>query len=157
VLHRNVLPNNILIRKSDKSVKLGDSMLAKALDHSGTEAITRRGEVVGELYYLSPEQVSGTPLIDGRADLYGLGATLYAVLTGRPPFQGSPAEVVGKIMTERPEPPTKTHLAIPPVLESIVLRLLAKSPDDRYPHAAALLKDLRRLGQQYNLPLTNYD
>ncbi len=146
ILHRSVLPNNILIR-SDKTVKLGDSMLAKALDHIGQEAITRRGEMVGELHYLSPEQVSGSPQIDARADLYGLGATLYAILTGRPPFQGGPKEVVGKILSERPEPPTKTHLSVPSALESIVLRLLAKRPEDRYPNATQLLKDLRRVGR----------
>ncbi|MDZ4688366.1 MAG: FHA domain-containing serine/threonine-protein kinase [Planctomycetaceae bacterium] len=146
ILHRSVLPNNILIRAGDKAVKLGDSMLAKALDDIGAPNITQRGEIVGDLYYLAPEQVSGGPQLDQRSDLYGLGATIYAVLTGRPPFLGGPTDVVGQILSAPPEPPSKYHLAIPPAFEGIVLRLLAKRPDDRYANAAQLLKDLHRVG-----------
>jgi serine/threonine protein kinase len=147
ILHRSVLPNNILIRAADQTVKLGDSTLAKALDDSGVQQLTQRGEVVGDLRYLSPEQLSGASVIDARADLYGLGATLYAVLTGRPPFVGSPTEVVAQALAAPPEPPSKHHLAIPPTVEGIVLRLLAKRPDDRYESATQLLRELQRVGR----------
>uniref|UniRef100_A0A7C2PGY9 FHA domain-containing protein n=1 Tax=Schlesneria paludicola TaxID=360056 RepID=A0A7C2PGY9_9PLAN len=147
ILHRGVLPNNILIRSADGLVKLGNSTLAKALDDIGAPQLTQRGEIVGDLFYLAPEQLSDAAHIDPRADLYGLGATLYAVLTGRPPFLGSPADVVGQILSAPPEPPTKFHLSIPPAFEGVVLRLLAKRPDDRYPHATQLLAELRRIGR----------
>ncbi len=66
----------ILVRKADRCVKLGDLMLAKALDNSGNERITRSGEVIGDLRYLSPEQLSGEQPLDARADIYSLGAAL---------------------------------------------------------------------------------
>jgi serine/threonine protein kinase len=145
ILHRSVLPNNILISAADRTVKLGDSTLAKALDDSGVQPLTQRGEVVGDLHYLAPEQLSGAPVIDARADLYGLGATLYAVLTGRPPFVGSPSEVVAQALAAAPEPPTRYHLAIPPAFAGLVLRLLGKRPEDRCESAAQVLRELQRL------------
>lgn len=145
IVHRNVTPANILLRKADGLVKLGDSMLAKALDLHGQPTITQPGEMVGEINYLAPEQITGTSAIDERADLYGLGATLYAVLTGRPPFLGGQSDVIGKILTEPPVSPTKIHLAIPAAFEGLVLRLLAKLPADRYENAASVLTELRRI------------
>ncbi len=146
VIHRNIRPSNILVREGDWCIKLGDLMLARAIDELGAR-ITRPGEVIGDVRYLAPEQVSGETHIDGRADIYSLGATLYAVLTGRPPFEGSTADVIGRINSQPPEPPTRYHLAIPPAFEGIVLRMLAKRPEDRFASATALLKDLRRVGR----------
>ncbi len=154
ILHRNVGPSNVLVRAADGCVKLGDLMLAKALDDSSTggERVTRPGEIVGNLHYLAPEQVSGETHLDGRADIYGLGATLYAILTGQPPFEGgAAAEVIGNILSKKPEPPTKYHLAIPPAFEGVVLRMLAKRPDDRFATAADLVKDLTRVGRYQGL------
>jgi serine/threonine protein kinase len=148
ILHRNIGPSNILVRKPDRCVKLGDLMLAKALDDSGNERITRSGEVVGDLRYLSPEQLSGEQPLDPRADIYSLGATLYAILTGRPPFEGgTAAEVIRRIVTGSPEPPTKVHLAVPSQLEGLVLRMLAKSPEDRPESARALRQELERVAR----------
>ena len=143
IIHRNIGPGNILVRSSDRTVKLGDLMLAKALDESGTERITRPGEVVGDLRYLSPEQLSGEQPVDERADIYSLGATLYAVLTGRPPFEGgTAAEVIRRIMSGTPEPPTKFHLAIPSQLEGLVLRMLSPRLDERPENATRLRAEL---------------
>ncbi len=147
VLHRNLRPNNILIRAADQCVKLGDSMLAKSLDQLNQAVLTQRGEVVGDMFYLSPEQVIGTVAVDQRTDLYCLGATLYALLTGRPPFLGGPADLINKILNVAPEPPTKTHLTIPASFEGVVLRLLAKHPDGRYANATLVVKDLERAGR----------
>lgn len=147
VLHRNLRPNNILIRAADQCVKLGDSMLAKSLDQLGQAVLTQRGEVVGDMYYLSPEQVVGSVAVDQRTDLYSLGATLYALLTGRPPFLGGPADLINKILNVAPDPPTKTHLTIPASFEGVVLRLLAKHPDGRYSNATLVVKDLDRAGR----------
>ena len=97
ILHRNVTPTNILLDAPTKVVKLGDLMLAKALE-GGTQ-ITRPGELVGDIVYMSPERTRGIPEeIDARSDLYGLGATVYALLAGRPPFEGGTlAEKVTRI------------------------------------------------------------
>jgi serine/threonine-protein kinase len=148
IVHRNIGPTNILIRGKDRCVKLGDLMLAKALDESGNERITCSGEVVGDLRYLSPEQLSGEQPIDARADIYSLGATLYAVLTGKPPFEGgTAAEIIRRVVTGAPEPPTRFHLAIPSQFEGIVLRMLAVRPEDRPESATRLRAELDRVGK----------
>jgi serine/threonine protein kinase len=148
IVHRNISPSNILVRSEDRCVKLGDLMLAKALDETGGERITCSGEVVGDLRYLSLEQLSGEQPIDARADIYGLGATLYAILTGRPPFEGgTAAEVIRRVFTGAPEPPTKFHLAIPSQFEGLVLRMLSTRPEDRPESATRLRRDLDRVGR----------
>ncbi len=89
IIHRNVTPANILFRTEDKTAKLGDLMLAKALEGNLAQQITRPGELVGDVAYMAPERTRGAGAPDGPADLYGLGATVYAQITGRPPFSGS--------------------------------------------------------------------
>ena len=148
IIHRNVTPQNILLRKSDKVALLGDLMLAKALEGTLARHVTKPGELLGDVAYMSPEQTRGATDIDGRADLYGLGATVYAVLTGRPPFTGDAmADVVAKIRNSEPEKPKKYQLSIPDMFQGAVLKLLAKRPQDRYQTAAELLKDLERVGK----------
>jgi serine/threonine-protein kinase len=154
IIHRNVTPRNVLIRSSDRLAKLGDLVLAKAMEGTRHEQITRPGELVGALEYTSPEQTTAARPPDTRSDLYSLGATLYALLTGRPPLEGrSPAETILKIQTEEPVKPTQYHLAIPPLLEDVVLRLLAKRPEDRPQTAATLLKSLDNVARYQGLRL----
>jgi serine/threonine protein kinase len=147
ILHRNVTPTNILLDAPTKVVKLGDLMLAKALE-GGTQ-ITRPGELVGDVVYMSPERTRGIPEeIDARSDLYGLGATVYALLAGRPPFEGtSLAEKVTRIRQTAPEKPTKYQMSIPSQFEGVVLKLLAKRPEDRYQTAKEMLAELTRVGK----------
>lgn len=152
IVHRNITPSNILVQKSDGVAKLGDLQLAKAIEEFDSAAVTRAGEILGDLPYLSPEQTLGERL-SHRSDLYGLGATLYALLAGRPPCEGlTTAETVIKIQAQRPEPPTKYHLSIPAIFEGVVMRLLAKHPDDRFPDATKLLKELERV-EKYTRPV----
>ncbi len=151
ILHRSLHPNNIFVRQEDRCVKLGDSLLAKSLDQLGQLALTARGDVVGDIYYLPPEQLSPRGTVDHRADIYSLGATLYALLSGRPPFLGGPAEVVRQILTAAPQPPKQLHLAIPVAFEGIVLRMLEKTPEARFPHAAGVLQELQRIGKYEGL------
>jgi len=151
IVHRNIGPSNILVRSADRCVKLGDLMLAKALDQTYDEKITRSGEVVGDLRYLSPEQLSGEQPIDARADIYSLGATLYAVLTGRAPFEGgTAAEIIRRVMTGAPEAPTRFHLAIPSQMEGLVLKMLSMRPEDRPESATRLRAELDRVGRFCN-------
>ena len=148
IVHRNVTPKNILLETPTKLVKLGDLIKAKALEGVLAQQITRPGELVGDVTYMSPERTRGATSLDPRSDLYGLGATTYALLTGRPPLEGATlVEKIAKIRNEAPVKPTKYHMAIPSGFEGIVLKLLAKRPEDRYPSAAELLKELDRVGR----------
>ena len=150
IIHRNIMPTNILLRR-DNVAKLGDLMFAKALEGTAVEQVTRPGQLVGELAYMSPERTRGTTEVDCRSDIYGLGATVYALLTGHPPFSDSsmPA-LINKIRSEAPAEPTKYQLSIPGMFQGVVLKALAKRPEDRYQTATELLKDLDRVGKYNN-------
>jgi serine/threonine protein kinase len=148
IIHRNVTPTNILLEATSKTAKLGDLMLSKALEGSLAQQITRPGEILGDVAYLSPERTRGTEELDARSDLYGLGATAYALLTGRPPFGGTTlVEKVSRIRQTMPEKPSKFQMSIPSQLEGVVLKLLAKRPEDRHQSATELLKELTRIGK----------
>jgi len=148
IIHRSIAPANILVRGEDKLAKLGDLMLAKALEGSLAIQITRRGEIVGDVAYMSPERTRGTQDVDGRSDIYSLGATVYALLTGRAPFEGSTLpDTILKIRQAEPEKPKKYQLSIPDLSEGTTLKMLAKRPDDRYQSAGHLLADLERVAK----------
>jgi serine/threonine protein kinase len=148
ILHRNVTPQNILLRSSDKVVLLGDLMLAKALEGTLAQQITRPGELVGDVGYMSPERTRGTTDVDGRSDLYGLGATVYALVAGRPPFTaGALPELITKIRSAEPEKPQKYQMSIPALFQGTILKLLAKRPEERFQTASELLADLERVGK----------
>ena len=141
-------PPNILVRSEDKVAKLGDLMLAKALDGVLAQQVTRPGELVGDVNYMSPERTRGGAAVDGRSDIYSLGATVYALLTGRPPFADvSVVETIAKIRKAEPESPRKYQMSVPSAFEGVVLRLLAKQPAARVQTAEELLKDLERVGR----------
>lgn len=147
IIHRNVTPTNILRDATSKVVKLGDLMLAKALEGPLANQVTRPGEILGDVDYMSPERTRGTD-VDGRSDLYGLGATAYALLTGRPPCGGSSLmEKIANIRQTVPEKPTKFQMSIPSQFEGVVMRLLAKRPDDRFATARELVKELERVAR----------
>jgi serine/threonine protein kinase len=153
-VHRNVTPTNILLQATDKVVKLGDLMLAKALEGTLAQQITRPGQLVGDVAYMSPERTRGLADIDGRSDLYGLGATVYALLAGRPPFEGSTLiEKVTRIRQTAPERPSRYQMSIPDRFEGAVLKLLAKRPEDRYQTADDLVKELERTGNLHGVSL----
>jgi serine/threonine protein kinase len=148
VIHRNVTPQNILLRSADKVAKLGDLMLAKALEGALAQQHTTPGELVGDVGYMAPERTRGAGEVDGRSDLYGLGATVYALVTGRPPFAGgSLPEMIAKIRNAEPEKLKKFQMAIPDLFQGTVLKLLAKRPEERFQSAGELLKDLERVGK----------
>jgi hypothetical protein len=148
VIHRNVTPMNILVQARDKAAKLGDLMLAKALEGALAQQITRPGELLGDVHYMSPERTYPSAAVDGRSDIYGLGATLYALLTGRPPFADvSLVETITKIRKAEPEKPTRFQMAIPALFEGVVLKMLAKRPEERYQTAGELLAELERVAR----------
>jgi serine/threonine protein kinase len=147
IIHRNVTPANILMRTEDKTVLLGDLMLAKAMEGSLANQVTKAGALLGEVAFMSPERTRGTTDIDARSDIYGLGATVYALIAGRPPFSGSTAELILKIRTQEPEPPKKFQMSIPDLFQSVVLKMMAKGPAQRFQTAKELLADLERVGK----------
>jgi serine/threonine protein kinase len=148
IIHRNITPKNILQRRSDKLTKLGDLMLAKALEGTLARQVTQPGQLIGDVAYMSPERTRSQTEVDGRSDIYGLGATVYALLTGRPPFEGdSLPEVIAKIRQDEPAKPKEYQLGIPELFEDLVLRMLAKRPEDRHQAPRELIKDLMRIGR----------
>ncbi len=148
VVHRDIKPANILICP-DGRVKVADFGIAKAVEAPGprtgeperphpSEALTGIGTIVGTAQYLSPEQVDGRT-VDGRADVYALGVVLYEMLCGRPPFTGDTDMAVAlKHITTAPLAPRQVWAGIPKGMEAVVLRAMAKKPEDRYQTAAEL-------------------
>jgi hypothetical protein len=128
ITHRDIKPANILISK-DGFVKVADFGLAKERASKGS--ISETGQILGTPHYMAPEQAEGKA-VDSRSDLYGLGATLYHMLTGRKPFDGpTPLSVVVKALKDDPVPPRQIDPSIPEGVQNLVLRLMAKSPDAR--------------------------
>ncbi len=140
VIHRDIKPSNVQIRESGRPV-LVDFGLAR---DEMTVGLTQSGDALGTPAYMAPEQARGESDLDARADIYGLGATLYEMLTLRPPFEGAhPAEIMRKIVELDPTPVRQLNPRCPPDLEKIVHTCLSKNPDDRYAAAEALEMDLR--------------
>src|SRR4051812_49486233 len=145
VVHRDIAPGNIVL-SADGGPTLVDFALA-ALVAELRPQFSRPAEIVGTLAYLAPEATgrTGRP-VDRRADLYALGAVLYELATGAPPFgAGDPLEVSHDHLARVPVPPAQVDPAVPVVLSEIVLHLLEKEPDRRYQTAEGLLFDLERL------------
>jgi WD40 repeat protein len=140
VIHRDVKPSNLLA-DAQGSIWVADFGLARRLTDPG---VTHSESLLGTPRYMSPEQTRCLPL-DGRTDTYSLGATLYELLTLRPPFDGrSTAELVEQIGRDEPISPRRLDTRIPRDLETIILKALSKAPSDRYSDAAALAADLDR-------------
>jgi serine/threonine protein kinase len=155
VIHRDITPANVLIEMTTKTAKLADLMLAKALEGALAKQITRPGELVGDVNYMSPERAGGGGAVDARSDLFSLGATCYTLLTGKPPFAGgSLVETLTKIRTAEPLKPSTFQLGIQSQFEFAVMKLLSKKPDDRYQTADELVKELERIGKFNGVPIT---
>jgi pSer/pThr/pTyr-binding forkhead associated (FHA) protein len=148
IIHRNVTPMNVLVRGRDKVAKLGDLMLAKALEGSLAVELTEPGELLGDLNYLSPERTFPSATVDERSDLFSLGATLYALLTGRAPFADvSPIETIKKVRAAQVAPPRTFQMSVPGLFEGVVMKLLARQPEQRYQSATELLAELERMAR----------
>jgi dienelactone hydrolase len=152
IIHRDLKPGNIMITRT--GVKVLDFGLAKRIDSAPddgptavtVEAQTSAGQRLGTVAYMSPEQAEGKPA-DVRSDLFAFGVVLYEMLSGRRPFRGdSTIATLASILREEP-PSLQMRQEIPPGLEKIVFRCLAKNPDARYSSADDLLRDIERLHQ----------
>ncbi len=142
IVHRDIKPHNVIV-DAEGRVKVTDFGIARA----GTSQMTEVGSIIGTAQYLSPEQAKGAP-VDQTSDLYSVGIVLYELLTGKVPFTGdSPVEIAMKHISAVPEPPSSLRPDVPEDLDLIVLRALGKTPEERYPSAEEMDKDLARVAQ----------
>src|SRR3954453_15794441 len=142
LIHRDVKPKNILLTK-DGVAKLTDLGLARAMDDKEA-AETEAGKAYGTPYYISPEQIRGDVDIDFRADIYSLGATMYHLVTGKPPFDGeTPSAVMHKHLKQPLTPADHVNTALSAGVGEIIDVAMAKNRDDRYQSTEDLLEDLR--------------
>jgi beta-lactam-binding protein with PASTA domain len=142
IIHRDIKPHNIIVG-SDGRLKVTDFGIAR----SGASQMTEAGSIVGTAQYLSPEQARGAP-VDPRSDLYSLGIVLYEMLTGKVPFTGdTPVEIAMKHLSQVPEPPSKLRPEVPHDVDAVVMRALAKDPDQRYGSAEEMDADLARVAR----------
>ena len=144
IVHRDIKPHNVVVAP-DGRLKVTDFGIAR----SGTSQMTETGSIIGTAQYLSPEQAKGAP-VTPASDIYSVGIVLYEMLTGLVPFTGdTPLEIAMKHLSTTPLPPSEARPDVPHELDSIVLRALAKNPEDRYQSADEMDADLARasLGQ----------
>lgn len=145
LVHRDLKPAN-LIRCQDGTVKIADFGLAMAIDPTRAGTWIAHGHGAGTPYYIAPEQAEGRDDLDIRADLYALGATLFEMLTGQKPFQAETAEAI--VVQRLQEDPPWVHEINPEIslgFSCVIRRLMARHPEDRYPHPEMLLHDLQQL------------
>jgi serine/threonine-protein kinase len=141
VVHRDIKPHNIILA-ADGRPKVTDFGIARA---GAASQMTEVGSIIGTAQYLSPEQARGQP-VQPQADIYSLGVVLYEMLTGRVPFEGDSAVAIAfRHVSEPPTPPSELNPLVPPALEQVVMRALAKDPARRYASADEMSADLERV------------
>ena len=143
IVHRDIKPHNVLV-DGDGRLKVTDFGIARA---GAASQMTEAGSIVGTAHYLSPEQAKGAS-VDQRSDVYSVGIVLYELLTGTVPFSGdSPVEIAMKHLSAKPPLPSSRRTGIPPDLDLVVMRALAKDPEDRYASAEEMDADLERVAR----------
>lgn len=153
IVHRDIKPSNVMVLEADR-VKVADFGVARLLrPHAGSTSMTSTGMMMGTPSYMAPEQIEDRR-VDGRADIYALGATLYHLVTGRPPFDSDdPFTVAFRQIHEPPVPPSALRPQLPQDWDHLILRALAKNPVDRFPSAVAMGQAIESLTTQ-DLPVS---
>src|SRR5881296_22284 len=143
VIHRDIKPENILLHEGE--AMLADFGIALAVREAGGPRLTESGLSLGTPQYMSPEQATGDRQLDARSDIYSLGAVLYEMIAGEPPFSGATTQaVIAKLLTERPTRLRVIRSAVPPGVEEAVTRALGKTRADRFGSAAEFVEALSR-------------
>jgi eukaryotic-like serine/threonine-protein kinase len=153
IIHRDVKPANVMITPAG-AVKVMDFGIARALSDA-QPAVTQTAAVIGTAQYLSPEQARGES-VDARSDVYATGCVLFELLTGRPPFTGdSPVAIAYQHVREDPPTPSSVNPRVPPELDAITMKALAKNPSNRYQSADEMREDLYRVltGERPDAPM----
>jgi serine/threonine-protein kinase len=146
LIHRDVKPKNLMLTK-EGNVKLADMGLAREMRDYET-ATQEAGRAYGTPYYISPEQIRGEIDIDARADIYGLGATFYHMVTGKVPFDGTtPSSVMHKHLKEALVPPDHINKSLTAGVGEIIEVMMAKNRDERYPSMDELIEDLQAVAR----------
>ena len=142
IVHRDIKPGNVMVTRNG-DIKVMDFGIARAMSDAQA-TMTQTAQVIGTAQYLSPEQARGER-VDTRSDLYSTGCLMYELLVGRPPFTGdSPVAIAYQHVRENPIPPSRLDPELPPWADAIVLKAMAKSPNDRYQTAAEMNADIQR-------------
>jgi serine/threonine-protein kinase len=145
VVHRDIKPANIIVLRNRRP-KITDFGIARLGEADGVGS-----ERAGSPKYMSPEQIRGDVTLDGRSDVFSLGTVLYEMLTGKPPFAGETVtEIMQSVLEHTPPVPSVVDAHVPPELDGVVMRMLAKRPDDRYPSARSLFRELRRVDENFS-------
>ncbi|MFT3876053.1 MAG: Stk1 family PASTA domain-containing Ser/Thr kinase [Propioniciclava sp.] len=143
IVHRDIKPANVMLTSSG-TIKVMDFGIARAVSDTSS-TMTQTAAVIGTAQYLSPEQARGER-VDSRSDIYSAGCLMYELLVGRPPFQGdSPVSVAYQHVREQPVPPSTLDAEVTAPMDAVVLKALAKDPDDRYASAAEMRDDVQRI------------
>jgi eukaryotic-like serine/threonine-protein kinase len=139
IVHRDVKPDNILI--DGEGAVLVDFGIARAIELAGTDRVTKSGMAVGTSRYMSPEQIAGSETVDPRSDLYSLACVLFECLAGRPPYHHPTETAILELHRTAPVPDIRTFApAVPAELATAVSKALGKTPEERWPTAAAMLQ-----------------
>ncbi len=149
LVHRDVKPRNILIRDRDQRCFLADFGLTKRT--ASSDSLTGAGEFLGTFAYAAPEQLGGEA-VDGRADLYALGCVLYEGLIGTPPFSGDIHSMITAHLTKPPPPASGSRAELPPAIDAVITKAMAKAPADRYQTGAELAEAAARALRSSGLP-----
>ena len=145
VVHRDVKPGNVLLQRGH--ALLADFGVARALEEAGGDRLTKTGVSVGTPHYMAPEQATGAESADARSDVYAVGAVLYEMLAGEPPYTGStPQAILARRLAGPPTPIPVLRETVGPDVDGIVQQAMARSPADRWQSAGTLAKALAAAG-----------
>jgi len=151
IVHRDIKPANVMLTRNHE-VKVMDFGIARAM-HDAASTMTQTAQVIGTAQYLSPEQARGER-VDARSDIYSTGCVLYELLTGKPPFTGdSPVAIAYQHVREEPIPPSQVDPEIPTWADAIVLKAMAKDPENRYQNATEFRQEIQRV--MHGQPITS--
>ena len=153
LVHGNITPRNVLLRKEDHATKLVDFQLTQALDGSQLRQSIRENKANAEMPYYAPEQAAPDGFVDGATDLYAVGSVAYALITGHPPVSGGtkPDMVRARVQHGKIEKPSTVYKKVPAEFEAVVMKLLARKQEDRYHSASSLLKALEPIVEAHDV------
>lgn len=154
IVHRDLKPENLIVRANGMPVLVDFGLMSRASSRGGVSREEVQGAdtlLAGTVFYVAPEQIRGE-FVDARADLYALGCMLFELLTGKPPFEGIQTEIMMCHLEEPPPRASELREGVPEALDALIIRLMAKRPEDRFGHATDVARALIELGAAPEMP-----